>query len=38
VIGADAIVAAGPQQALIEGDRIAVAPLGTQLVRKEISL
>ncbi len=29
VIGADAIVANGPQQATIEGDRIAVAPLGS---------
>jgi septum formation inhibitor MinC len=38
VIGADTIVAAGPQQATIEGDRIAVAPLGSQLARKEISL
>jgi septum site-determining protein MinC len=38
VIGADALVAAGPQQATIEGDRIAVAPLGTQLARKEVSL
>jgi septum site-determining protein MinC len=38
VIGADAVAAAGPQQATIEGDRIAVAPLGAQLARKEISL
>ncbi len=38
VIGADALAASGPQQATIEGDRIAVAPLGSQLIRKEISL
>jgi septum formation inhibitor MinC len=38
VIGADTLTAAGPQQATIEGDRIAVAPLGTPLARKEISL
>ncbi len=38
VIGADALVAVGPQQATIEGDRIAVAPLGAASVRKEISL
>ena len=38
VIGADAHVAAGPQQATIEGDRIAVAPLGAQHLRQEISL
>jgi septum site-determining protein MinC len=37
VIGADAHVVAGPQQATIEGDRIAVAPLGTE-VRKEVLL
>jgi septum formation inhibitor MinC len=37
VIGADAHVVAGPQQATIEGDRIAVAPLGTE-VRKEVVL
>jgi septum formation inhibitor MinC len=28
VIGADTVLAPGPQQAVIEGDRIAVAPLG----------
>jgi hypothetical protein len=28
VIGADAHVVSGPQQATIEGERIAVAPLG----------
>ncbi len=38
VIGADALAASGPQQAVIEGDRIAVAPLGTQLLRREISV
>jgi septum formation inhibitor MinC len=38
VIGADALVAVGPQQATIEGDRIAVAPLGAATARKEISL
>ncbi len=38
VIGADAVAAAGPQQATIEGDRIAVAPLGAQSLRKEISV
>jgi septum formation inhibitor MinC len=38
VIGADALVAVGPQQATIEGDRIAVAPLGASATRKEISL
>ena len=38
VIGADALVAVGPQQATIEGDRIAVAPLGAATTRKEISL
>jgi septum site-determining protein MinC len=38
VIGADALVAVGPQQATIEGDRIAVAPLGAAAARKEISL
>jgi hypothetical protein len=37
VIGADALVATGPQQAVIEGDRIAVAPLGAA-TRQEISL
>ncbi len=37
VIGADALVAVGPQQATIEGDRIAVAPLGAP-IRKEVSL
>ena len=37
VIGADALIAIGPQQATIEGDRIAVTPLGTQ-TRQEISL
>jgi septum formation inhibitor MinC len=38
VIGADALIAVGPQQAVIEGDRIAVAPLGAANPRKEISL
>jgi septum formation inhibitor MinC len=38
VIGADALVAVGPQQATIEGDRIAVAPLAASNARKEISL
>jgi septum site-determining protein MinC len=38
VIGADAIAVAGPQQAVIEGDRIAVAPLGAPLLNKEASL
>jgi septum formation inhibitor MinC len=38
VIGADTLVAVGPQQATIEGDRIAVAPLGAAAARKEISL
>ncbi len=38
VIGADALAASGPQQAVIEGDRIAVAPLGTQSLRREISV
>ena len=38
VIGADALLATGPQQAVIEGDRIAVAPLGTAPTRQEISL
>ena len=38
VIGADALLATGPQQATIEGDRIAVAPLGAASVRQEISL
>jgi septum formation inhibitor MinC len=37
VIGADALSATGPQQATIEGDRIAVAPLGAA-TRQEISL
>jgi septum formation inhibitor MinC len=37
VIGADAHVVAGPQQATIEGDRIAVAPLGAP-DRKEVSI
>jgi septum site-determining protein MinC len=37
-IGADALVAVGPQQAVIEGDRIAVAPLGTPIMNKEASL
>jgi septum site-determining protein MinC len=37
-IGADALVAIGPQQAVIEGDRIAVAPLGTPIMNKEASL
>jgi septum site-determining protein MinC len=37
VIGADALIATGPQQATIEGDRIAVTPLGSQ-TRQEISL
>jgi len=37
VIGADAHVVSGPQQATIEGDRIAVAPLGA-LDRREVSL
>jgi hypothetical protein len=32
------LVATGPQQATIEGDRIAVAPLGATINRKEISL
>jgi hypothetical protein len=31
-------VAIGPQQATIECDRIAVAPLGANASRKEISL
>jgi len=35
VIGADALSATGPQQATIEGDRIAVTPLGSQ-TRQEI--
>ncbi len=38
VIGADALAATGPQQAVIEGDRIAVAPFGTVSNRQEISL
>jgi septum formation inhibitor MinC len=38
VIGADALAASGPQQATIEGDRIAVAPLGSPSTRQEISL
>ena len=38
VIGADALVTTGPQQAVIEGDRIAVAPLGAPPVRQEMSL
>jgi septum site-determining protein MinC len=38
IIGADALVAVGPQQAVIEGDRIAVAPLGTPIMNKEASL
>ncbi len=38
VIGADALIATGPQQAVIEGDRIAVAPLGATTTRQEISL
>jgi septum formation inhibitor MinC len=38
VIGADAVAVSGPQQATIEGDRIAVAPLGTPLTRKEMSV
>ena len=38
VIGADAIGISGPQQAVIEGDRIAVAPLGTPIMSKEASL
>jgi septum site-determining protein MinC len=38
VIGADAISISGPQQAVIEGDRIAVAPLGTPIMNKEASL
>ena len=38
VIGADALGATGPQQATIEGDRIAVAPLGANTTRQEISL
>jgi septum formation inhibitor MinC len=38
VIGADALVTTGPQQAAIEGDRIAVAPLGSLSARQEISL
>jgi septum site-determining protein MinC len=37
-IGADALVVTGPQQAVIEGDRIAVAPLGTPIMNKEASL
>jgi septum site-determining protein MinC len=38
VIGADALIATGPQQAVIEGDRIAVAPLGATPSRQEISI
>ena len=38
VIGADALSASGPQQAVIEGDRIAVAPLGTPIMSKEATL
>jgi septum formation inhibitor MinC len=38
VIGADALAVTGPQQAVIEGDRIAVAPLGAPLLNKEASL
>ena len=38
VIGADAIVTTGPQQATVEGDRIAVAPLNASTSRQEISL
>jgi septum site-determining protein MinC len=37
-IGADALVVSGPQQAVIEGDRIAVAPLGTPIMNKEVSV
>jgi septum formation inhibitor MinC len=37
VIGADAHVVSGPQQAVIEGDRIAVAPLGSP-DRREVVL
>lgn len=37
VIGADALLATGPQQATIEGDRIAVTPLGAA-TRQEISI
>jgi septum site-determining protein MinC len=37
-LGADALVVTGPQQAVIEGDRIAVAPLGTPIMNKEASL
>jgi septum site-determining protein MinC len=37
-LGADALVVSGPQQAVIEGDRIAVAPLGTPIMNKEASL
>lgn len=37
-IGADALKVSGPQQAVIEGDRIAVAPLGTPIMIKEASL
>jgi septum formation inhibitor MinC len=37
VIGADALSATGPQQATIEGERIAVTPLGSN-ARQEISL
>jgi len=35
---ADALIATGPQQAVIEGDRIAVAPLGATPSRQEISI
>lgn len=38
VIGADALIATGPQQATIEGDRIAVAPLNATSNRQEITL
>jgi septum formation inhibitor MinC len=37
-IGADALGFSGPQQAVIEGDRIAVAPLGTPIMHKEATL
>ena len=39
VIGADAQVVGGPQQAVVEGERILVAPLGAlEAARKEISV
>ena len=36
VIGADALSASGPQQAVIEGERIAVAPLGAAALQREV--